>query len=73
MPDGNCQAQNFRMRVATGHVSEVKLRCARGFVRFAFDPAIEYQIEKRYGNCEMELDGEPGRTFTITQFAPRGG
>ncbi|HEY4338971.1 MAG TPA: energy transducer TonB [Steroidobacteraceae bacterium] len=77
MPEGNWQVQlferNFRIRVAAGHVSQVKLRCARGFVRFAFDPAIEYQIERRYGNCEMELDGDPGTTFTITQFSPRGG
>lgn len=60
--------QNFRLTVASGHIAEIKLRCARGFVQFAFDPALQYKVESRYGSCKMELDGIPGTQFTLTQF-----
>jgi hypothetical protein len=45
----------------------VKLRCSKGFVRFVFDPALEYQLNPKFGNCELVLDGAPGTQFTLTQ------
>ncbi|HEY4341949.1 MAG TPA: energy transducer TonB [Steroidobacteraceae bacterium] len=60
--------KNFRAQVTNGHISDVKLRCARGFVRFAFDPAIQYHVETRYGSCTMEIEGDRGTQFVLTQF-----
>ena len=45
--------------------SEVALQ--KGFVRFAFDPDLEYKVATQYGECALELDGDPGTSFTLTQ------
>jgi TonB family protein len=72
MPDGtwflNLFKRHFRIKVIEGHVFDVKLRCQKGFVRFALDPQLEYTVADRYGDCNIELDGEPGTRFTLTQF-----
>lgn len=71
MPDGTWHLrlfeQNFRISVSQGHISQVKLRCSKGFVRFTFDPNIEYNVADKYGSCNMELEGDPGTSFTLTQ------
>ena len=72
MPDGTwgleLYKRNFRFKVSEGHISYVKLRCSKGFVRFAFDPDIDYKVNSKYGDCRLELDGGPGTQFTLTQF-----
>ena len=72
MPGGTWHIQlfkkHFRARVVAGHISDVKLRCAKGFLRFEFDPDLEYDVESKYGGCGMELDGNPGSEFILTQF-----
>jgi TonB family protein len=72
LPDGtwglDLYKRNFHFKVSAGHIAYVKLRCSRGFVRFAFDPDIQYRINSKYGDCEMELEGEVGTQFTLTQF-----
>jgi TonB family protein len=72
MPEGSWHIglyeDNFRIVVGHGHVSQVKLRCSKGFVRFTFDPEIEYKVAHKEGNCNMEVDGDPGTSFTLTQF-----
>jgi TonB family protein len=60
--------KNFRAQVVSGHISDVKLRCTKGFVRFAFDPAIQYHVEAKYGSCTMEIEGDRGTQFVLTQF-----
>jgi TonB family protein len=72
MPDATWRIglyeENFRINVSQGHISQIKLRCSKGFVRFTFDPEIEYKVASKHGNCNMELDGDPGTSFTLTQF-----
>jgi TonB family protein len=60
--------QNFRLTAQSGHITAIKLLCKRGFVQFAFDPTLQYKVESRYGTCKMQLAGEPGTQFTLTQF-----
>lgn len=71
MPDGTWQLElfdrNFRILVSKGHITQVKLRCSKGFVQFTFDPSLEYNVAAKYGSCNMELDGDPGTSFTLTQ------
>jgi protein TonB len=57
----------FSIDVASGRVSEVRLRCKMKYVFFRFDPALQYTIDDRFGPCEMELVGEPGTEFLLTQ------
>jgi hypothetical protein len=72
MPEGSWNLlllkKHFRARVVDGHISAVKLRCAKGFVRFAFDPDLEYKVETKYGDCSLGLEGDRGTQFTLTQF-----
>jgi TonB family protein len=72
MPDGSWHIrlyeQNFRISISQGHISQVNLRCDKGFIRFTFDPDLEYKVADKYGSCGMEIVGEPGTDFTLTQF-----
>ncbi len=60
--------RHFRAAVSAGQISDVKLRCDKGYVRFAFDPTLQYEIPSTDGDCWMELDGAPRTQFKLTQF-----
>lgn len=60
--------RHFRIEVGNGYLSQVKLRCDKGYVYFAFDPKLRYEASGKYGGCEMELLGAPGTRFTLFQF-----
>lgn len=72
MPDGSWSLgllkRHFRIEVAEGYISQVKLRCIKGFVYFAFDPKLRYEVNEKYGACWLELVGSPGAKFTLFQF-----
>jgi hypothetical protein len=72
MPEGSWQLglfkRHFLDKVSQGHISDVKLRCAKGFVRFAFDPELQYNVARKYGSCSMEFEGDQGSQFVLTQF-----
>lgn len=72
MPDGSWNLslfkKHFRAKVTDGHISDVKLRCEKGFVRFAFDSALQYTVAAKYGECSLELEGDRETRFTLTQF-----
>jgi TonB family protein len=59
---------HFRAVVSEGYISQVKLRCDKRYLYFAFDPALEYQITDKEGRCSIELDGAPGTRFDFIQF-----
>lgn len=59
--------QRFQVVLASGHVSEIKLRCDRHYVSFGFDPALYYRIADQYGKCGLELIGDPGTRFELIQ------
>jgi TonB family protein len=72
MPEGRwtlgLYKQNFRFKVDQGHISYIRLRCSKGFEGFAFDSAREYNVDTKYGDCSMDLAGDRGTQFTVTQF-----
>ena len=57
----------FQVVVASGHVSEIKLRCDRHYVSFGYDATLYYRIADQYGECGLELIGEPGTQFQLIQ------
>ena len=59
--------RRFQVTVSSGHLSEVKLRCDRQYVSFSFDPTSSYRIADQYGNCRLELIGDAGTRFELTQ------
>lgn len=72
MPEGNWYLhlfkRHFQAEVSEGYISQVKLRCQKHYVFFAFDPKLQYQVDARNGDCTMELIGAPGTRFKLTQF-----
>jgi TonB family protein len=72
MPEGDWHLhlfkRHFEARVIDGQLTQVKLRCERGHVFFAFEPKLQYRIPDLYGECNLELDGAPGSRFKLVQF-----
>jgi TonB family protein len=60
----------FEVRVASGKVNEIKLRCEKRYVFFRYDPALVYTVSDRNDKCSVELVGEPGTQFTLVQTQP---
>lgn len=58
----------FSIINVAGLISEVDLYCQGGFLKFPFNPKLQYTVHGRYGSCEMTILGEPGTRFTLNQF-----
>ena len=58
----------FFLTEVEGQIEEIKLRCARKYVFLRFDPDLQYKIEPDYLPCHLQLVGDPGTTFTLTQL-----
>jgi TonB family protein len=59
--------RKFQLEVASGSIAEIKLRCDRQYVFFRFDPTLQYTIAGNNKGCSMELVGQPGTKFQLTQ------
>ena len=72
LPHGTWQMgllkQRFRISVDKGQISDIKLRCKAGFLRFAYRADFEYNISGKYSGCYIQLDGDPGTSITLTQL-----
>jgi hypothetical protein len=60
--------RHFRAAVSEGSIVEVKLRCQKQHLSFAFDPKMSYEIGDQDGDCSIQLIGAPGTRFKLTQF-----
>ncbi len=60
--------RQFRIEVRKGYIADVRLRCARGYVYFAFDPKLQYHVRGKVGSCQMQLEGTDGTQFTVVEF-----
>jgi len=60
--------RHFQVVVDEGVISEVKLRCARRYVYFAYDPQLRYEVSRTAGSCQLALEGSPGTRFRLEQF-----
>jgi TonB family protein len=72
MPDGQWYLHLFKRRfqaeISEGSISHLRLRCNKGYLDFAFDPKVRYEVADKYGACSIELDGAPGTRFKFVQF-----
>lgn len=59
--------RRFAIDVQEGYVAELKLRCDRQYLLFRYSPDIRYQIDPAHGACLLEVVGDPGTRFTLTQ------
>src|SRR5262249_10356866 len=60
--------RGFRAEVISGHISDVKLKCTRGFVTFKFDPELQYTVQDKYGDCTLSLEGTPETRLRLIQL-----
>ena len=57
----------FYFETKTGQISELKLRCDTKFAKFSHDDKIDYQIPASWGNCNVQVFGEPGSEAQLIQ------
>jgi TonB family protein len=60
--------QAFSIGEVSGKLSALNLRCDRNFSSLAFDLASEYIVPEIWGQCYLQVIGEPATTFKLTQF-----
>lgn len=58
----------FFLADVQGQIEEIKLRCAKKYVFLRFDPDLQYKIGQEYLPCHLQLIGDPGTTFRLTQL-----
>jgi len=59
--------KNFQIKVTEGRVVQIKLRCDKKYVFFAFDATLRYQVADQFGDCSVELIGDPKTSFELIQ------
>jgi hypothetical protein len=59
--------KRFSIALASGAVSEIKLRCQQRYVFFKYEPDIQYTVNPSAGECFIEVVGAPGTTFDLVQ------
>ena len=64
----NLFKDEFFIQDVEGDIAEVKLRCRMDYVFFRFEPDIKYKVARENDRCHLELVGNPGTTFTLTQL-----
>jgi TonB family protein len=64
---GHLFKTHFSIAVASGAVSEIKLRCERQYLFFKYQPGVQYSVSTRSGSCGIEVVGAPGTTFELIQ------
>jgi hypothetical protein len=58
---------HFGIDITSGSVSEIKLRCQKQYLFFAYEPGIEYSIGNAKDQCSIQIVGDPGTAFSLTQ------
>jgi TonB family protein len=59
--------RNVYVEEVSGKVNEFKLRCSQQYVGFAVEADVSYNLPEAWGNCSLEIIGEPGSSFTLVQ------
>jgi TonB family protein len=57
---------NIALTGGEGDLAEVKLRCEQQFIAFAVERDVSYAVPREWGECSMEVVGDPGaETFLL--------
>lgn len=59
--------KHFQIDEVDGSLAEIKLRCDTDFVFFRHDPQMRYSVADRFGDCHLEVVGDPGTSFRLVQ------
>jgi len=58
---------SFVVEPITGRIDDFLIRCERRFARFKYDAEAQYDIPAAWGDCEMQLNGEPETLVSVLQ------
>lgn len=64
---GKLFRNRFGIDVTSGALSEIKLRCQKQYLFFAYKPNVQYSIGTKKDQCGIEVVGDPGTTFNLIQ------
>jgi protein TonB len=62
--------RGFSIEVTEGKAHEIKLRCRAKYVAMPYRQGVKITIPKSYGDCNLELTGDPDSKFVLTQSPP---
>jgi TonB family protein len=64
---GELFKKRFQIIVASGKVSDIKLRCEKQYLFFRYEPGLQYKVDAPSGKCSIEVVGDPGTSFDLIQ------
>ncbi len=59
---------SFHLNNLENKIDELKLRCQRKYIFFAFAPGNQYQIPESWGSCTLQVLGDANVKFELDQF-----
>ena len=59
--------RSFSILPGDKKIDELKLRCEAKFLTLQYSPDATYQLPASFGECELQILGEPGDEFTVLQ------
>ncbi len=59
--------KSFVVEPITGRIDNFLIRCERRFARFEYKAEAQYDIPAAWGDCEMQLNGEPETLVSVLQ------
>lgn len=59
--------RNFVIEVKSGEVRELRLRCEKDYLFFAYQPEVRYSVKPEAGPCRLEVVGNPGTKFEVVE------
>ena len=65
--NGSLFKNRFALSVASGAISEIKLRCKKQYLFFKYAPDVQYTVSPSAGDCFIEVVGDPGTMFELVQ------
>lgn len=57
----------FYFETKLGKITELKLRCDTNYAKFTHNDKTDYQIPASWGNCNVQVIGEPGSEAQLIQ------
>lgn len=59
--------RSFIVESVSGRMDSFLIRCERRFARFDYDAAAQYDIPTDWGQCEIQINGEPETLVSVLQ------
>ncbi len=60
--------KKFNFQIEQGSMSTVKLRCEKKYVELDISPNLEYRVPDSWGECQLQIIGEPETSGSILFF-----